>query len=83
MTGTRGSFEILPFESGQVKLALVTAQGSYAKGIQSIQVGPKEGRHEGEFRDLARVLRGEKAFAWSAKHDIAVHKTVLQAAGLA
>lgn len=83
VTGTGGSFEILPLESGQVKLALVAAHESYAKGIQSIQVGSKEGRYDGEFRDLARVVRGEKAFAWNAEHDIAVHKTVLQASGMA
>jgi hypothetical protein len=41
-----------------------------------------KGRYDAEFVDLARVACGEKALAWGAAHDIAVHETTLRAAGL-
>jgi len=31
--------------------------------------------------DLAKIVRGEKKLDWDAAHDIAVHETVLRAAG--
>jgi hypothetical protein len=42
---------------------------------------PKD-RYQGEFADLAAVIRGEKNLAWTAAHDIAVHETTLRAAGI-
>ena len=39
-------------------------------------------RYAGEFTDLAKVVRGEKKLAWNAAHDIAVHETVMRAAGV-
>jgi hypothetical protein len=42
----------------------------------------RKGRYDEEFIDLARVLRGEKKLHWDAAHDIAVHETVLRAAGI-
>jgi hypothetical protein len=39
-------------------------------------------RYDEEFLELARVIRGETTYGWNAAHDIAVHRTVLQAAGL-
>ena len=82
VSGTEGSIEIRPLESGQVRLSLTSARGSYTAGTHSFEVGPKQGRYDGEFRDLARVIRGEKPFAWTAEHDIAVHATILKASGL-
>lgn len=82
VSGTEGSFEIVPLETGQARLSLTSPRDHYRTGSQAIQVGPKEGRYDGEFRDLARVLRKEKSFAWNAEHDIAVHRSVLQASGL-
>ncbi|HRE80980.1 MAG TPA: Gfo/Idh/MocA family oxidoreductase [Opitutaceae bacterium] len=82
VSGTKGSIEIRPLESGQVKLSLTSARGAYSAGTHSFEVGPKQGRYDGEFRDLARVIRGEKPFGWTAEHDIAVHATVLKASGL-
>ena len=31
------------------------------------------GRYDNEFRDLARVIRGEKKLQWDSAHDLAVH----------
>ncbi len=81
VTGTEGTFEILPMESGKVNLSLTKARGSYKKGTQSFQLEVPKDRYAGEFTDLARVVRGEKKLGWDAAHDIAVHETVMRAAG--
>ena len=82
VTGTEGTFEIVPLESGKVNLSLTRARGSYKKGTQTIQLTVPKGRYDREFMDLAQVVRGEKALAWDATHDITVHETVLKAAGV-
>lgn len=81
VSGTGGTFDIWPMESGNVRLSLTTARGKYAKGTQSFKLESNGGRYDEEFRDLARVVRGEKKLAWDAAHDIAVHETALRAAG--
>ncbi|MEN3940901.1 Gfo/Idh/MocA family oxidoreductase [Prosthecobacter sp. SYSU 5D2] len=82
VTGTEGTFEILPLESGKVNLSLTQARGSYKKGSQSFQLEVPKGRYDLEFMDLAQVVRGEKKLAWDAAHDIALHETVLRASGV-
>ena len=82
VTGTKGTFEILPLESGKVNLSLSAAQGGYKKGTQSITLDVPKDRYVGEFTDLARILRGGKKLAWDAAHDIAVHESVLRGAGV-
>lgn len=82
VTGTEGTFEIVPMESGKVNLSLTQARGSYKKGTQSFQLEVPKDRYAGEFMDLAAVVRGEKKLAWDAAHDVAVHETVLRAAGV-
>lgn len=82
VTGTKGTFEILPLESGKVNLSLTAAQGGYKKGTQSITLDVPKDRYVGEFMDLARIVRGEKKLAWDAAHDIAVHETVLRGSGV-
>jgi predicted dehydrogenase len=82
VTGTEGSFEILPLESGQVKLSLTLARGDYKKGTQELDLEVPKGRYDLEFADFAAVVRAEKKLAWDAAHDIAVHETSQRAAGL-
>ncbi|HYF35260.1 MAG TPA: Gfo/Idh/MocA family oxidoreductase [Prosthecobacter sp.] len=82
VTGTEGTLEIVPLESGKVSLSLTQPRGSYKKGTQSLQLHVPKGRYTGEFIDLAKVVRGEKQLRWDAAHDIAVHETVLRAAGV-
>ena len=82
VTGTGGSLEIAPLESGQVSLSLSRECGGYKKGVQSMRLNVSRGRYDAEFVDLAAVVRGERALAWRAEHDIAVHETTLRAAGL-
>jgi predicted dehydrogenase len=83
ITGTEGSMEIVPLESGELTLSLTQARGRYKKGSQKLTLPVPKGRYDAEFADLARALRSGKGLAWDAAHDIAVHETVLAAAGVA
>jgi predicted dehydrogenase len=82
VAGTRGAMEILPLESGKATLSLTQDHGPWKKGVQSVALPVPKGRYTGEFIDLAKVIRGEKKLQWTATHDIAVHQTVLKAAGI-
>lgn len=82
VTGTKGAVEIQPLESGEFSVSLVESAGGMKKGVQHLKLPLPRGRYDEEFVELARVIRGEKAYGWSAEHDIAVHETVLLAAGL-
>lgn len=81
VTGTKGTLEIRPLESGQIRLMLEQPHGEYAKGDRTYELKVPKGRYTGEFFDLAKVVRGEKKLAWNAAHDIAVHEAVLKASG--
>jgi predicted dehydrogenase len=81
VAGTKGVMEIEPLESGKATLYLSEPRETFVKGQQSIALKVPADRYASEFRDLARVIRGEKSFAWNAAHDIAVHETALRAAG--
>jgi hypothetical protein len=74
--------EIQPLEAGRGWLRLDEARGEYRKGENALALEVPKGRYDSEFRDLARVLRGEKRLLWSAAHDITVHATALRCAGL-
>ncbi len=82
IAGDRGTIEIMPMESGRVTLSLSKAEGEYKKGTQTLELKRRGGRYDGEFADLAAVIRGEKAFAWSPAHDLATHEAILKAAGM-
>jgi predicted dehydrogenase len=82
VTGTEGTLEIRPLESGAVRLGLSRGQGKYRQGYQDLSFPRQGGRYDGEFLDLARVIRGEKPLAWDAEHDIATHEAVLLASGM-
>jgi predicted dehydrogenase len=79
--GDRGSVQIQPLEPPQVRLALSEARGGYPKGTQELAM-PRLARYDGEFTDLAKVIRGEKDFGFPPEHDLAVHETILRASGL-
>jgi predicted dehydrogenase len=80
--GTRGTFDIRPLEPPAARLALDTARGEYKKGYQDLKFPRTGGRYDGELAELAKVIRGEKAFAFTPEHDLAVQETVLLASGL-
>jgi predicted dehydrogenase len=84
VAGTKGAMEILPLESGKATLWLDEARGPWKKGMQSVTFPLGKGRYDGEFVELARVIRsgGRERLRWDAAHDVAVHETVLRAAGI-
>ncbi|NIP95291.1 MAG: gfo/Idh/MocA family oxidoreductase, partial [Akkermansiaceae bacterium] len=65
-----------------VRLGLDRDRGEFRKGFQDVGLPEAGGRYDGEFLDLARVIRGEKKLAWDARHDLAVHEAVLRASGM-
>jgi len=81
LCGTRGTFDIRPLEPAAVRLALDAPHGEFRKGYQDVKF-PKVGRYDGDFIDLARVIRGEKTFAFPPAHDLAVQETLMLASGL-
>jgi len=80
--GEQGTIEIRPLEPAKVRLYLDRPQGEFKKGWQDVDLPKSAGRYDGDFLDLAAVIRGEKAFGWSYDHDLAVQETLLLASGL-
>lgn len=80
ISGDKGFVEIKPIESGQITLGLTEKRAAFKKGIHQFTLNRMGGRYDGEFTDLAKVIRGEKAFAWSTKHDLDTHESILRAA---
>lgn len=79
VAGTRGVMDIQPLESGKMTISLSEPHGQWKKGLQQAQLEVPKGRYDGEFIDLAKVIRGEKKLGWDAAHDILVHETVMLA----
>ncbi len=82
VTGEYGTFEIRPMEPPSVRIALDRDRGKFKKGWQDVELPRSNGRYDGDFLDLAKIIRGEKKLAWDSKHDLAVHETVLRACGM-
>lgn len=80
--GTKGTYDIHPLEAPAAKLALDAPRGEWKRGYQDVKFPRPGGRYDGDFADLAKVIRGEKAFAFTPEHDLAVQETVLLASGL-
>jgi DNA-directed RNA polymerase specialized sigma24 family protein len=80
--GTKGTFDIRPIEPASARLALDAPRGEFKKGYQDLTFPKMKGRYDGDFADFAKVIRGEKAFAFSPEHDLAVQQSVLLASGL-
>lgn len=81
VVGNQGTVDLRPLEPPAIRLALAEPRGEFKKGYQDVKV-PSLPRYEADFVDLARVIRGEKPFAWTPAHDLAVQETVLRASGL-
>jgi predicted dehydrogenase len=88
--GTEGVIDIRPLEPPKLLLALegpLEAHDdgqtrSFQAGYQEVELPPPAGRYDGDFLDLAAIVRGEKAADYGAAHDLAVHEAVLRASGL-
>ena len=82
VVGTEGVADIRPLESPKLELLLEKPHGKFVRGVNQVELSKSDGRYDGEFRDLAAAIYGEKEFEWSATHDVAVHAAVLQASGI-
>ena len=80
--GTQGTFDIRPLEPAAARLALEAPRGEFKKGYQDLKFPKSRGRYDGDFAELAQVIRGEKTFPFSPAHDLAVQETLLLASGL-
>ena len=80
--GTKGTMDIRPIEHPEARLTLSAAHGEYKAGRQTLTFPKGRGRYDGDFEDLAKVIRGEKAHDFPPAHDLAVHETILLASGL-
>ena len=77
--GTRGSVIIEPLEPPSVRLCLDEDRGGYVKGWQTVDVGERGGRYDGELVALVADIRGEKSPDRSLYHELIVQETVLRA----
>jgi predicted dehydrogenase len=82
VTGTQGTCEIRPLEPPRVRLGLDRERGEFKRGFQDVELPKAGGRYDGDFLDLAKVIRGEKKLAWDAEHDLAVQEAVLRGCGM-
>jgi predicted dehydrogenase len=79
--GKAGTIEIKPLEPPSVNLALKKTSDRYQAGYQTINLKKMSGRYDDQLLDFARMVRGEKEPDFSMKHDLLVHKILLEAAG--
>ena len=82
VVGTEGTIRIQPLEPAKLSLSLTTDRGDFKRGTREVTLPKSEGRYHGEFRDMAKVVRGEKSLAWDSKHDLTVQEALLKATGL-
>ncbi len=79
--GTEGTFQIQPLDNPSAKITLSKARGEYKKGTQEVKF-PKYTRYVDDAADMAKAIRGEAAFGFPPRHDLAVQETLLRACGL-
>jgi len=80
--GDKGTIVIRPLEPAKIELTLAEAEGEFKKGTQQIDFPKTGGRYDGDFIDLAQIIRGEKTSDYPPAHDLAVQEAVLLASGL-
>jgi predicted dehydrogenase len=80
--GNEGVIDIRPLEPGTLRLALEKPRDGYRAGYQDVELPPLDGRYDGDFIDLAAIIRGEKPSDFPPAHDLAVQECVLRASGV-
>ncbi|MDP6442238.1 MAG: Gfo/Idh/MocA family oxidoreductase [Pirellulaceae bacterium] len=80
--GQRGTIDIKPLEPPALTLTLESPRGDFAKGTHDVKLPKLGGRYDGDFLDLARIIRGEKESDFPPAHDLAVQEAVLTASGV-
>jgi predicted dehydrogenase len=77
--GNAGTIDICPLEPPQLRLALRTSRDGFKKEYQVVKMPTSGGRYDDELKELAAVVRGDRAPAFTSAHDLIVHETLLQA----
>ncbi|MEO1525042.1 MAG: Gfo/Idh/MocA family oxidoreductase [Planctomycetota bacterium] len=84
--GDEGTIDIRPLEvrgdQTNVVLTLDRPRGDYRAGRHELSLPLTGGRYDGDFLDLADIIRGRKAASFDPEHDLAVQESVLRASGL-
>jgi predicted dehydrogenase len=77
--GTNGTMMIQPVEPGtRMRVMMRDPQGPYKAGWQDIELPPQP-RYVGDFRDLARALRGRQPLEYSYDYELLLQETVVRA----
>jgi hypothetical protein len=63
-----------------MRVAMRKAQGPYKAGWQQIELKP-QARFIGDFKELARALKGGQPLKLSWDHELILHETLLRASG--
>jgi predicted dehydrogenase len=79
--GTEGTFHIQPLDKPVVRLTLEKPRAGHVAGVQQVDLREYT-RYVDDAADMAAAIRGEKPFAFSQAHDLAVQTAVLDACGL-
>ncbi|MHB8974372.1 MAG: Gfo/Idh/MocA family protein [Pirellulaceae bacterium] len=79
--GTGGTATLRPIEPPTLELDLVRAAGPYRAG-KNVQEWPKWERFAGDFAELAAAVRGQRQLTVTPEQEIAIHETLLLAAGM-
>jgi predicted dehydrogenase len=80
--GDKGTIDIRPLEPPRLTLTLAEPRGGFTKGTHEVELPKATGRYDGDFLDLARIIRGEKSHDYPPAHDLAVQRSVLEASGM-
>lgn len=78
--GSNGTIAMQPLEPPQLRLCLKEPRGGFSAGWQSVEVGWTP-RYVHDLADLAACVRGERPFAYTPEHDLAVQEALLRACG--
>lgn len=84
--GTRGTIELSPLERFdgqplQMGLTLLEGNDEYAAGSHAVEFGVVRDRYEDQFREFARIVRGEIKNPYTYDHDDLVQEVTLAASG--
>ena len=85
--GTNGTIDLCPierFDGQELKLVMTLREpaGGYAVGRHEIGFGVQTDRYEGQLRELAAVIRGERLNDQDYDRDLRVHELTLEMAGV-
>ena len=80
--GDAGTIAIMPLEPPKLAVTLNRPRGKYKKGTTQVVLPRLGGRYDGDFIDLAKIVRGEKKTDFDSAHDLAVQRAILQASGI-